>query len=100
MLKRAVTIRRLGLINYKEAWDLQEKIFKEQGLTKHDLGREKFLEEVWKWKEEYGGHILEQIKKEIRLSTVEWTFKHVYGHQDKKCKKKKINISFKGNFIR
>jgi lipoyl(octanoyl) transferase len=29
MLKRAVTIRRLGLINYKEAWDLQEKIFKE-----------------------------------------------------------------------
>jgi lipoyl(octanoyl) transferase len=29
MSKRAVTIRRLGLINYKEAWDLQEKIFKE-----------------------------------------------------------------------
>jgi lipoyl(octanoyl) transferase len=29
MSKKAVTIRRLGLINYKEAWDLQEKIFKE-----------------------------------------------------------------------
>ena len=29
MSNRAVTIRRLGLINYKEAWDLQEKIFKE-----------------------------------------------------------------------
>lgn len=42
---------------------VEEKLFKEQGKTKHDLGREKFLEEVWKWKEEYGGHILEQIKK-------------------------------------
>ena len=29
MSNRAVTIRRLGLIDYKEAWDLQEKIFKE-----------------------------------------------------------------------
>ena len=31
MSNRAVTIRRLGLIDYKEAWDLQEKIFKELG---------------------------------------------------------------------
>ena len=36
--------------------------------------------------------ILEQIKKEIRLSTVKWTFQHVYGHQDKKCKKKNLDI--------
>ena len=36
--------------------------------------------------------ILERIKKEIRLSTVEWKFKHVYGHQDKKCKKKTLDI--------
>lgn len=42
---------------------VEQKLFKEQGKTKHDLGREKFLEEVWKWKEEYGGHIIEQIKK-------------------------------------
>ena len=35
--------------------------------------------------------ILERIKKEIRISTLEWTFKHVYGHQDKKRKKKKID---------
>ena len=42
---------------------VEQKIFQETGKTKHDLGREKFLEEVWKWKEEYGGHILEQFKK-------------------------------------
>ena len=42
---------------------VEQKIFKEQGKTKHDLGREDFLKEVWKWKEEYGGHIMEQFKK-------------------------------------
>ena len=42
---------------------VEEKIFKEQGKTKHDLGREQFLEEVWKWKKEYGDHILNQFKK-------------------------------------
>jgi valyl-tRNA synthetase len=42
---------------------VEQKIFKEQGKTKHDLGREEFLKEVWKWKEEYGGHIVEQFKK-------------------------------------
>jgi valyl-tRNA synthetase len=42
---------------------VEEKIFKEEGKTKHDLGREEFLKRVWDWKEEYGGHIIEQIKK-------------------------------------
>jgi valyl-tRNA synthetase len=42
---------------------VEQKLFKEQGKTKHDFGREKFLEEVWKWKEEYGGHIIEQFQK-------------------------------------
>ncbi|MBD65192.1 MAG: valine--tRNA ligase [Halobacteriovoraceae bacterium] len=42
---------------------VEQKIFKEEGKTKHDLGREKFLEEVWKWKDEYGEHILNQFKK-------------------------------------
>ena len=42
---------------------VEQKLFKEDGKTKHDLGREKFVDEVWKWKEEYGGHIIEQIKK-------------------------------------
>ena len=36
---------------------------KEEGIDKHDLGREKFLERAWEWKKEYGGRIIEQLKK-------------------------------------
>ncbi len=36
---------------------------KEQGIDKHDLGREKFLEKAWDWKKEYGGRIISQLKK-------------------------------------
>ncbi len=36
---------------------------KEEGIDKHDLGREKFLERAWDWKREYGGRIISQLKK-------------------------------------
>jgi len=36
---------------------------KKEGLRKEDLGREGFLERAWKWKEEYGGRIISQLKK-------------------------------------
>ena len=36
---------------------------KEEGIKKEDLGREKFLERAWEWKKEYGGRIVEQLKK-------------------------------------
>ncbi|MBQ7708140.1 MAG: valine--tRNA ligase [Lachnospiraceae bacterium] len=36
---------------------------KEQGIDKHDLGREGFLEKVWDWRREYGGRIVNQLKK-------------------------------------
>lgn len=36
---------------------------KNEGLTKEGLGREKFLERVWDWKKQYGGRIVEQLKK-------------------------------------
>lgn len=36
---------------------------KKEGITKEDLGREGFLEKAWEWKEEYGGTILNQLKK-------------------------------------
>ena len=36
---------------------------KEEGLTKQDLGREKFLERAYDWKAQYGGRIVEQLKK-------------------------------------
>lgn len=34
-----------------------------EGLSRHDLGREKFVERVWEWKAEYGGKILGQMKR-------------------------------------
>ncbi len=36
---------------------------RKEGLTKEDLGREKFLERAWDWKKQYGGRIIEQLKK-------------------------------------
>ena len=35
----------------------------EEGLTKEGIGREKFMERAWEWKEKYGGRIVEQLKK-------------------------------------
>ena len=40
-----------------------EKELKKEGLTRFDLGKEKFLERAWQWKEKYGNIILEQLKK-------------------------------------
>ncbi|HOJ51518.1 MAG TPA: valine--tRNA ligase [Syntrophales bacterium] len=34
-----------------------------EGLSRHDLGREKFIKRVWQWKEKYGGIIIEQLKR-------------------------------------
>lgn len=39
------------------------KALKAEGIDKNDLGREKFLERAWEWKQEYGGKIVEQLKK-------------------------------------
>ncbi len=36
---------------------------KAEGISKEDLGREGFLERAWKWKAQYGGRIIEQLKK-------------------------------------
>ena len=36
---------------------------RQEGVTKEQLGREGFLERAWAWKREYGGHILDQLKK-------------------------------------
>jgi len=36
---------------------------KSEGIDKQDLGREKFLERAWEWKKEYGGTIIQQLKK-------------------------------------
>nr|WP_319487854.1 valine--tRNA ligase [uncultured Caproiciproducens sp.] len=36
---------------------------RKEGLSKDDIGRDAFLERAWKWKEKYGGRIIEQLKK-------------------------------------
>jgi len=41
---------------------VEEEIKKNEGLTRYDLGREKFLERVWAWKEQYGDSIINQLK--------------------------------------
>jgi valyl-tRNA synthetase len=40
-----------------------EKELKKEGKTRHDLGREAFVERVWEWKAEYGSRIVEQYKR-------------------------------------
>lgn len=40
-----------------------EKALAKEGLTRHDLGREKFVERVWEWREQYGGTIINQFKR-------------------------------------
>ena len=60
-----------------------ERQIAEEGLTKHDLGREKFLERAWAWKEQFGGQILEQMKRvgdsvdwsRLRFTMDRWSFR-------------------------
>ncbi len=40
-----------------------EEQLRQEGLNKYDLGREKFLERVWEWKEQYGGRITTQLRR-------------------------------------
>ncbi|THB66523.1 MAG: valine--tRNA ligase, partial [Desulfovibrio sp.] len=48
-----------------------ERQLKAEGKSRHDLGREAFIEKVWEWREDYGGRILNQIR---RLgASVDWT---------------------------
>ncbi|MBI3072632.1 MAG: valine--tRNA ligase [Deltaproteobacteria bacterium] len=48
-----------------------ERELKKDGVSRHDLGREKFLERVWKWRDEYGRRIGEQHK--ILGASLDWS---------------------------
>ncbi len=50
---------------------VEEVLRKEEGLTRYDLGREKFVERVWDWKKLYGSRIINQLKK--LGSSCDWT---------------------------
>ncbi len=70
-----ILIRRKRMQGYKTLWlpgtdhagiatqNVVEKKLRKEGKSRFDLGRDKFIEEVWKWKEEYGNKILNQFKK-------------------------------------
>ena len=70
-----ILIRQKRMQGYKTLWipgtdhagiatqNVVEKDLKKQGISRHDLGKEKFLEKVWEWKEKYGNIILDQLKK-------------------------------------
>ena len=70
-----ILIRQKRMQGYKTLWlpgtdhagiatqNVVEKKLRKEGKSRFDLGREKFIEEVWKWKEEYGNKILNQFKK-------------------------------------
>jgi valyl-tRNA synthetase len=70
-----ILIRRKRMQGFKTLWlpgidhagiaaqNVVEKNLRKEGKTRFDLGREKFIEEVWKWKNKYGGTILNQFKK-------------------------------------
>ncbi|VDM71689.1 unnamed protein product [Strongylus vulgaris] len=42
---------------------VEKKLQRERGLSRHDLGRDRFIQEVWKWKHEKGGVIYDQLRK-------------------------------------
>ena len=48
-----------------------EKALASEGQTRHDLGREKFVERVWEWKEEYGSRIFKQLR--YLGSSLDWS---------------------------
>src|SRR6266850_1622985 len=70
-----VIIRRKRMQGFNTLWlpgmdhagiatqNVVERELRKEGLTRHDLGREKFVERVWQWKEQYGGIILKQIRR-------------------------------------
>jgi len=50
---------------------VERKVAAEEGKTRHDLGREAFIEKVWEWKEESGGHITRQLRR--MGASVDWS---------------------------
>ena len=70
-----ILIRYHRMKGYKTVWfpgtdhagiatqNVVEKQLKKEGMSRWDLGREKFIEKVWEWKNKYGNIIIEQLKK-------------------------------------
>ncbi|HEX8150709.1 MAG TPA: valine--tRNA ligase [Pyrinomonadaceae bacterium] len=50
---------------------VERQLKKEEGKSRHDIGREEFTARVWKWKEQYGGEITRQMRREG--ASVDWS---------------------------
>jgi valyl-tRNA synthetase len=50
---------------------VEQQLKKEEGKTRHDIGREEFTARVWRWKEQYGGEITRQMRREG--ASVDWS---------------------------
>jgi valyl-tRNA synthetase len=50
---------------------VEKRLKKEEGITRHDLGREEFMKRVWEWKETYGNRITNQIR--CLGASVDWS---------------------------
>jgi valyl-tRNA synthetase len=50
---------------------VEKKIWKDEAKTRHDLGREQFVQRIWDWKSMYGGKITNQLRR--IGSSVDWT---------------------------
>jgi valyl-tRNA synthetase len=78
-----VVIRRKRMQGYAALWlpgtdhagiatqNVVERELANEGLTRHDLGREAFIEQVWEWKRKYGARITSQIRR--MGSSCDWT---------------------------
>src|SRR4030042_141621 len=83
-----ILIRKKRMEGFKTLWlpgtdhagiatqNVVEKNLKTEGFSRFDLGREKFIEKVWQWREKYGDIILDQFKK-IGASC-EWSRTHLH----------------------
>ena len=60
-----------------------EKMLRKEGLSKEDLGRDEFVSRVWEWRREYGGTIIEQLKRlgcSCDYERERFTFDDGYAH--------------------
>ncbi|OMO67882.1 Aminoacyl-tRNA synthetase, class Ia [Corchorus capsularis] len=62
---------------------VEKKLMRERSLTRHDIGREEFVNEVWKWKNKYGGTILRQQRR--MGASLDWS-RECFTMDDKRSK--------------
>lgn len=62
---------------------VEKKLMRERNITRHDIGREEFVKEVWKWKEQFGDRIYQQFRRlgiSVDWSRVQFTMDPTPSH--------------------